>query len=135
LFFCCYHCRGEKLSPSRVNPLLRKFHDLLLGFKIEQGDFKAVVTIVDDVIIQEVDSRWIKVSAHLNFEIIDISAETQPLYGLDHGYSSLIHRELRKLSLTDGTYTKKVNIDVVDSYMGSSPPMNHEKSCWPKQRF
>ena len=135
-FHVAYECRGEKLSPSRCNPLLERFRKLLENFKVEKENFKAYVSVAGDTIIEEVDTRLLRVSTHLTFEVIDTSPSIDVnLYALDDGARALIHRELRELSLTDGTYSHRVDIAVKDSHEGSEPPMSRENSVWPKQRF
>ena len=137
-FFVCFSVKGEKLSPSRCNPLLIKFTKMLKDFSIDNKEgFTATVSVVDDFQFQEIDSRWIKCSNHLTFEIVDTSPSNDvALWALDDENRRNIHNKLRELSLSDGTYTHKMDIKVMDSYEGSSPPMvGRERSPWPKQRF
>ena len=135
-FFVAYEVRGEKLSPDRCNPLLARFKKMLEDFRVEKGDFKAFVEVVDDFLYEEVDTRFIKISSHLKFEVIDSSPSIDVnLYALDDVSRADIHNKLRELCLSDGTYSHKVDLRVVDSHEGSEPPMSRENSVWPKQRF
>jgi len=135
-FFVCYHVTGEKLSPDRCNPLLRKFGKILKDFKIKKEDYSATISVQGDTIIQEVDSRWLKVSTHLTFEICDSSPSLEGnKWGLDHSEGAAIHNGLKELFLVDGKYSNRVDIIVKDSVQASEPPMSHENSCWPEKRW
>lgn len=136
-FWIAYSVRGEKLNNvSRVNILLQRFTEMVKKFRIENERFKIFTNVVDDFLCEPVDTRLLKCSLHVDIEVIELGRKSEPMYGLSHEYSSLIHRELRKLFLADGTYTHKVTISVADSHMGSSPPMNSStQSMWPKERF
>jgi hypothetical protein len=135
-FQVCFWAVGEKLSPDRVNPLLEKFAGILKGFKIEKENYSAVVTLVGNSIFQEVDTRKVKASSQLTFEIADSRPSADDyLYGLSHEDAAEIHNGLRELSLLDGTYSKRVDIVVKDTFSGSEPPMSRPQSPWPERRF
>jgi len=135
-FFVCYWVEGEKLSPDRVNPLLRKFGKILKNFKIERQGYKAYVSVQGDTIIQEVDTRLLKVSSHCTFEILDSQPSNDvSKRALNHEESAGIHQGIKKLSLVDGTYSHKVTFTVKDTHQGSDVPMSRENSPWPTQRW
>ena len=135
-FQVCYSVRGEKLNAKSCNPLLRRFVGILKDFKIEEGDFKAVVSLAGDTIIQEVDTRYLKVSIHLTVEAIDTSPSLDlNLYAMSDHHTALFHRKLRELSLTDGIYSHRIDIKIEDTFQGSEPPMSRENSPWPAARF
>jgi len=136
-FHVAYECRGEKLSPKRCNPLLEKFRMMLKDFRVERENFKAYVSVAGDTIIEVVDTRLLKVSTHLTFEVVDTSPSLDiNLLALDDRSRGEIHQGLRKISLVDGKYSHRVDLQVMDSFEGSEPPMSHPgQSCWPKQRF
>jgi len=132
----CYWITGEKLSPDRVNPLIDEFTKKLRDFKIEEENYIAAVSCCGDSIFQEVDTRKLKCSSHLTFEIIDTrpSADAN-LWGLGHCDAAAIHRGLQKLTLTDGKYTHRVDFVVKDTVQASEPPMSRPNSPWPERRF
>ena len=135
-FFVAYHIKGEKISAARVNPLVAQFIDMFMDFKIEKQNYKAVVSRCTDSVFEKVDTRLVKASSHLTFEIFDgeESADVN-LYGLNHGRGAQIHQGLRKLSLVDGKYSNRIDIVVKDTVQASEPPMSHENSPWPSKRW
>ena len=135
-FQICYWIIGEKLSPDRVNPLIAKFSGMLRDFKIEEKDYRAIVSRCEDSIFEEVDTRKIKVSSHLTFDVADSRPSNDiNKWGLSHEEGAAIHRGLRKISLIDVIYSHKVSFTVQDSVQGSEPPMSRPNSQWPMQRF
>ena len=135
-FHVCWHIKGEKISADRVNPLVEKFIDKFMDFKIEEPGYKIYVSRCTDSIIEKVDTRLVKVSSHLTIEILDsrISNDANKL-GLNHDESASIHNKLKLLSLIDGTYSHRIDINIVDTHKGSEPPQSHENSPWPTQRW
>ena len=135
-FQIAYWVEGEKLNPDRVNPLLRKFAGILKDFKIERENYRAICSRCSDSIFEEVDTREVKCSSHLTFEIFDSRPSNDiSKRALNHEEGAQIHNGLKALSLIDGKYSHKVTFSVRDSHQGSSPPMSHAGSPWPLQRF
>jgi len=131
-FSVCYHVRGTNLNPDRVNPLLRRFNQLLKDFKIEDEYHKVSVLTVDDSIFEQVDSSWIKCSTVVRVNVTDFNRQDS-MWGLPHSYSAEIHRKLREFTLTDGKYSKRIDIEVKDTKEGQPGVKNF--AIWPKELF
>jgi len=135
-FHVAWWIEGEKLNKDKVNLLIPKFTDMFRNFKIERENYRAICSCCGDSIFQEVDTRKVKCSSHLTFEIFCSSPSNDiSKRALSHEESAQIHNGLKVLFLTDGKYSNKVNFTVKDTHQGSSPPMSHEQSVWPMQRW
>ena len=135
-FQICYWILGDRLEAERVNPLVEKFIDLLIDFKVEKNGYKAKVSRVTNNIFEKIDSRWVKAACQLTFNIYDSQPSSDPdKWGLSHNEGAAIHQGLQKLSLSDGKYSHKVDFVVKDTVESSTPPMSRENSPWPTERW
>lgn len=112
--YLAFEVRGQKLVGENTNPVLHKFYHMLNDFRIEKGKMGIVVRYKDPAVIEQVDSTWLKGSIHLDMEVIGYREDEEGIFGLDHSTEVLILRELKKLEVDEGKYSKHIKIRVLE---------------------
>lgn len=127
--YLAFRISGQKLRPENTNPVLHKFYHILNDFRIEKGTMKVVVNYKDPAILQQIDSTWVKGSIHLDTEVIGYREGEENITALDHSTEALILNELAKLKVDEGTYTKKIKIEVQE--VTFSENLREHPDAWP----
>jgi hypothetical protein len=130
----CYEIRGKNFSTrdrsckERVNAFLRKFRRELEKIKIEDGDLKIWVTVVDEFVSELLDTTKILCSHQLRFTIVDGPGWAK---NKNEKVRPMIHRRLRDMYMwNELKYAERLEIQVVDSCFQGS----YRSGKWPEER-
>ena len=131
--YLAFEVRGKNLKPENANLALREFYRLLNKIKFERGGLKIVLSDKDPANLEQIDSTWIKGSIHLNMEVIGYRKGEEFVRDIDHDTEVLILRELLKLKVDEGKYTKHITIQVLEATFTQS--QKRYPNVWPREEI
>lgn len=131
--YLAFKVEGQKLKPENTNPILHKFYHMLNDFKIEDGKVGVVVIDKDPANLEQMDSTWLKGSISLNMDVIDRRVTENIICGVDDRMRALIRKELLKLKVDEGKYSKHVKIEVLE--VTFSETQRRYPNVWPREQI
>ena len=131
--YLAFEVKGQKLKPEHTNPVLHKFYHMLNDFRIEKGRIGIIVIDKDPANLEQVDSTWVKGSIHLNMDVIDRRKTGNVMAGIDRETEILILRELLKLKVDEGKYSKHITIQVLE--VTFTQAQKRYPHVWPKDEI
>jgi len=113
--FICFTIEGKGLNPRKVNPVLSAFHDHLLAFRYNYDPWRIHPEVVDDLVIEPIDTTLLLGQYSIKWSICDID-EAGAIDRLNNSIEPLLTNEIMKIQMDNGMrYGKRISVAVTKS--------------------
>lgn len=113
--FICFEVTGKGLNPKKVNPVLASFHEKLLAIRIKDDPWRIHPEVVDDLVIEEVDTTKLIGQYTIRWSICDTD-EAGWIDRKNNSIEPLLTNVIGKVRLdNNGRYGKRIEIKVMNS--------------------
>ncbi len=122
----CYRVQTKNISNvDRVNDVLRKFHEFLKGFKIQQDLLEIRVINVTDFHSKKLDGNTLICSNRIKIEVVDDNQNWAQRLNII--IQPLVHKSFRDIKFDTISWEENFNIEVLDTIFEGEP----KSSNWP----